>query len=336
MKRKLRRLWLRIAWLLAGLSMAGCMSPTIDGEELVDPDDTGHVVIDPIDSSQPQALPSITVTASADAYSELAGWLGASNTITIGEAMKVERPDVTLNIPAGASVSYDTSNTLATFVFTKPLPTVSASVLGFHVSPTLKSIILKPDGSGVAATGLGRHGFRWLNADEDAGASAASDLPEMVAYSTAGCPPCAVAKRELAAAKDLPFRVTWKDSAPAWVTAYPTFHWHVSGDDWRQRDKWDGVEKLVEMWKRSREPKKASAANNSFQSARHDRPDRVSIGSRSVAIWSINGDSTPSRSVLLSHLTNDGIHRGRHDRAMLESLTAEQLRWLHDRDHQGK
>lgn len=335
MRRKLRRLWLKLAWLFAGMALAGCMSPNI-GEEPADPDASERVVV--VDPGQPQALPSITVTASADAYSELAGWLGKSNTITIGEAMKVERPDVTLNIPAGASVSYEAGESLATFVFAKPLPTVSASVLGFHVSPTLSQIILKPDGSGVASTGLGRHGFRWLNADEDAGASgAASDLPEMVAYSTAGCPPCVVAKRELAAAKDLPFRVTWKDAAPAWVNTFPTFHWHVAGDDWRKREKWDGVEKLVEMWKLSREPKKASAANNSFQSARHATPDRVStIGSRSVAIWSINGDSTPSRSVLLSHLINDGIHRGRHDRAMLETLTTEQLRWIHDRDHEGR
>ena len=337
MKNQVRLLWLKLAATLAAMMCGGCMSPNLADEEPVDSDDSEHVVVD---LSEPVSLPSITVMASADSYSELAGWLGKSNTITIGEAMKVERPDVTLNIPAGASVSYETGETLATFKFEKPLPTVSASVLGFHVSPTLKSITLKPDGSGVAATGLGRHGFRWLAGEEDAGTSdtsAASNLPEMVAYSTAGCPPCAVAKRELAAAKDLPFRVTWKDSAPAWVTAYPTFHWQASGEDWRQRDKWDGVEKLVQMWRKSREPKKASAANNSFQSARHVQPDRVnSIGSRSVAIWSINGDSTPSRSVLLSHLTNDGIHRGQHDRAMLESLTTEQLRWLHDRDHQGK
>ncbi len=323
-----RLLWLTIAAILFG----GCMSPPIDNTNL----DT-ECIVDPSpvkptpDPISTPSLPSITVTASADAYSELDGWLGESNTITIGQAMKVERPDVTLNIPAGASVSYETGETLATFRFAKPLPTVSASVLGFHVSPTLSQVILKPDGSGVASTGLGRHGFRWLADEEDAGASAASDLPEIVAYSSAGCAPCAVAKRELAAAKDLPFRVTWKDAAPAWVTAYPTFHWQVSGDDWRQRDKWDGIEKLVEIWKRSREPKKASAA----ASRPFAQPDRdSSIGSRSVAIWSINGDSTPSRSVLLSHLTGDGIHRGRHDRAILESLTTEQLRWLHNRDHQ--
>lgn len=327
MRRKLRRLWLRIVWLVSGLAIAGCVSPRSE-EDVIDPGDTEHVVID---SSEPQALPSINVMASADAYSELVAWMGDSNTITIGRALKVDRPDLTLNIPAGASVSYDASETLATFRFAKPLPTVSASVLGFRVSPTLSQITLKPDGNGVASTGLGRHGFRWLPDEEDAGASeAASELPEMLAYSSAGCPPCAIAKRELAAAKDLPFRVTWKSTAPAWVSTYPTFHWHVTGDDWRKREKWDGVEKLTESWKRSREPKKASAANNSFQSA---RPDRVSIGSRSVAIWSINGDSTPSRSVLLSHLVNDGIHRGRHGRAMLESLTTEQLRWLHDRDH---
>lgn len=154
------------------------------------------------------------------------------------------------------------------------------------------------------------------------------DLPEVLAYVTLNCPTCSTAKREIAAARDLPFRVTWKESSPSWVTTFPTFHWHVSGDDWRQRDRWDGVEKFVDMWKRSREPKKTSAASRPFA-----QPDRSSVGARSVAQWSINGDFTPSRSVLLNHLTNDGIHRGQHDREILESLTTEQLRWLHDRDH---
>lgn len=89
---------------------------------------------------------------------------------------------------------------------------------------------------------------------------AEKEIPEVFAYSTTGCPPCALAKKELEAAKDLPFRVVWKKEPPNWVSSFPTFHWHVKDGDWRKRDKWDGVEKLVEMWKKSREESKKTQA----------------------------------------------------------------------------
>lgn len=333
MKNQVRLLWLKLAATLAAM-MCGCMSPTI-GEELIEPDDSEHIVID-LQPIEPSALPSITVTASADAYSELAGWLGKSNTITIGESMKVERPDVTLNIPAGASVSYEAGETLATFKFAKPLPTVTASVLGFHVSPTLSQVILRPDGSGVASTGLGRHGFRWLADEDDAGSSVAADAPksEMQFQSASWCGICRVAEKALDEADkkgELPFKVK-KVELPSGVSP-PRFRWQDNNGDWWHSDGWHGVKPLIEAWKKSLNGR-VQRAGGPAVSRPFVQPDRVSsIGSRSVAIWSINGDSTPSRGILLSHLTNDGIHRGRHDRAMLESLTTEQLRWLHDRDH---
>lgn len=350
-------LWLKIAATIATLIIGGCMSPNlgedIGGDCIVDDHDGGGDVVrsDPLAAS----LPSVTVTTSADAYSELAGWLGKSNTITIVEAMKVERPDVTLNIPAGASVSYEAGETLATFKFEKPLPTVSASVLGFRVSPTLSQIILKPDGSGVASTGLGRHGFRWLTEDEDTGSSGAaepSSLPELWVWSSDGCPPCRRFDIDYAEHKaDCGFKVVKKTSQrPTWMpSSDPQFWWHISGDkptqadvaNTRHQDGYPGWKDFIAKFKHSREPKKQAQSMRAGGPAvarpfAQGQPDRSNVGSRSVAIWSINGDSTPSRGVLLSHLTNDGIHRGRHDRAMLESLTTEQLRWLHDRDHQGK
>lgn len=45
------------------------------------------------------------------------------------------------------------------------------------------------------------------------------------------------------------------------------------------------------------------------------------------------GTSHESRQTLISHLLTDGIHKGRHTLAQLESMTDQQLSDLHDREH---
>lgn len=262
MKRKLRRLWLRIVWVLAGISMAGCMSPPIEDSDLDDSEcivDPSPVEPRPDPLSDLQSGSSVSFSMDTEQFANLAKWLGDGNTLSIEKPVHVQQGGATLDAKAGTRFSYAMADDSGKFTFEKPYPTVKAGIAKMIGGVSLHEVTINADGSGLAATGLGKYRFRWMG-EEDAGASVASELPEMVAYSSAGCPPCAVAKRELTAAKDLPFRVTWKESAPAWVAAYPTFHWQVSGDDWRQRDKWDGVEKLVEMWRKSREPKKVSAA----------------------------------------------------------------------------
>lgn len=199
----------------------------------------------------------VTVAASASAYAELKAWTGGRNTVTFSEAMRIERPEVTVNVPAGASVSYDMGESEGTFQFHRPLPTVEAKVLGFRISPTLSKVVLKSDGDGSASTGVGTYSFRWL-----ADAPTAAKKPQVWAYSTAGCVPCKRAKDELAAEKDLPFEVIWKEGPrPACVTgAYPAFWWHVSRDapscedaaNTRVHNGYAGVRDLVERWKANR------------------------------------------------------------------------------------
>jgi len=324
----MRSVLLELAATILSLLLGGCVSATTPIVE----DDTQPVPV-PIDVPPG----SVSVSASPDAFAAIHEWLGDENTITVGKPLTVNRPEVVLNVPAGANVSYSITDEAGVFQFAKPLPTVKAKVLGFSVSPSLSQVTLKPDGSGVASTGLGRYRFQWL-AEEDAGTPAAQDLPEVWAYSQVNCPPCNVAKKELAEATDLPFRVVWKEDAPSWLSSRPAFWWHTSASqpsqsdvaNTRQSQGWSGIKKFRATWEASRQPKKFERASVSHPFA---RPDPSSIGSRSVAKWSINGDFTPSRSVLLSHLANDGIHRGQHDSDWLNSLSTEQLRWLHDRDH---
>jgi len=246
---------LKLSWLLASL-IAGCMSPI--NADIVD--DGGDVIVEPV----PIDTPSIAVSASPDAFAEIAGWLGTSNTITVANATTIEQDAVTVNVPAGAKVSYQFADDLGTFTFAKPLPSVTAKVLGWKVSPALSVVTLRPSGDGSAKTSLGTYRFKWLAEDDAGSAATPSELPEVFAYSMVGCQPCVVARRELAAATDLPFRVVWRDeAAPAWLTSRPAFWWHVSGQqptqadvaNTRQTTGWSGVKDFSQRWKATRTPK---------------------------------------------------------------------------------
>ena len=244
---------LKLAAMLASLIAGGCMSPI--NADIVD--DGGDVIVEPV----PIDTPTVAVSASPDAFASIAAWLGASNTITVKSAMAIEQEAVTVNVPAGATVSYQFSEELGTFTFAKPLPSVTAKVLGWKVSPSLSVVTLRPSGDGSAKTSLGTYRFKWL-ADDDAGSAATpSELPEVWAYSQPGCPPCVRARLELAAEKDLPFRIVWRDeAAPAWLTSRPAFWWHTTGQQPSQADVantrqvtgWNGVKDFSERWKASR------------------------------------------------------------------------------------
>lgn len=331
-----RLLWLKLAATLASLIAGGCMSPIVTPE-----DHTDEIVVP---DERPLAdSPSISVTASPDAFAEIKGWLGNSNTITVKDQMTIDRDAVSVSVPAGATINYTFNDDAGVFQFSKPFPTVKASVLGFKVSPTLSQITLKPDGSGVARTGLGRYRFHWLTEEGDSGVAAVEEkLPEVWCYSATGCVPCEKAKKDFeTAVKIMPFRPIWKDDPPPWMPATrPAFWWHTSKDqpsqddvnNTRQRTGYRTLKEFIDVWGATREPKRFQRAGGHV-AVPFAKPDSSSIGSRSVAHWSINGEFTPSRSVLIQHLSQDGIHRGRHPRSWLEALTTEQLRFVHDRDH---
>jgi predicted RNA-binding Zn-ribbon protein involved in translation (DUF1610 family) len=283
---------MRLSWLFLPLLLLGCMSPL--------PADVDHDGGDEIDVVQPDPLlhdvsTTVTVTASPDAFAAMAAWLGKENTITVKNETTIEQDAVTVNVPAGATVAYTFSDDLGTFTFAKPLPTVKASVLGFKVSPSLSVVTIKPDGSGVAATGLGKYKFRWL-AEDDAGVEAPSELPEVWAYSMPGCLPCVRARIELAAEKNLPFRIVWRDeAAPDWLKTRPAFWWHTTGqqpsqadvNNTRQATGWNGIRDFTERWKASRSPKKYSRATSTI--SHHSGHDCPACGRQQYSIANNEG-----------------------------------------------
>ena len=94
------------------------------------------------------------------------------------------------------------------------------------------------------------------------------ERPEVWAYSMPACPPCVVAKNDFDGAKDLPFRVVWKDSAPTWMPeSRPAFWWHTSGliptqddvNNTRQLTGYSGLKDFLARWQNSRKGGKVSA-----------------------------------------------------------------------------
>lgn len=88
--------------------------------------------------------------------------------------------------------------------------------------------------------------------------------PVVILYTMANCIPCATAKRELDAAKDLPFTVDVRTNYPAWVTSLPTLVWDTP-DGPRQIVGWPGLPDVLAKFERSRAV--ASAATGPVEAA---------------------------------------------------------------------
>lgn len=130
----------------------------------------------------------------------------------------------------------------------------------------------------------------------------AAKRPTIAMYSTANCQPCATAKSELKATKDLPFDVVFDAKPTINVESFPTFHWSNERGHW-QTSGWDGVEKLEATWKSSQEPLRRSQTSTRYR-----------------ARWTWPGD-------LRQHL------RATH--GVTDALTQEQAERVHDALHEG-
>jgi len=336
---------LLISITVAMMLSLGCAARPGDSQEI---EPGGDVIVEPVEKETAAGGTSVAVTVSPEQFDEVARWFGTENSVTFSEPLHVERDGTTLDAKSGMKIDYTLTDSSGRFTFSKPWPTVKTNLLSRMVGGvSLYEVTLAADGSGVAKTGVGSIRLKWLDDGEAGAAVAEADLPEVWCYSTPGCEPCARAKRdfeESAQRKVLPFRAIWHDGekAPAWMpSARPAFWWHISQKQPTQQDVantrrkvgYTTLKQFLDTWSAERK-QTVEAGGHQVRPFVRSRSDRE-IGSRSVAVWAIDGDSTPSRAVLLAHLTNDGIHRGRHDRQMLESLTTEQLRWLHDSDHGG-
>ena len=248
-------LWL--AALLAIMILAatgGCMEPA---EKQTEP---GPAPITDTDTETPAEPLSMKVEADASLIATLHEMLGDGGRLVIDpdRAIVVKRPAATLTIKPGTEVRYELAASRGTITFSKPRPKIEAKVWGLRISPELAKVELSPDNTGTAHVDTGpvtikrRFSLAWEDA---AGIDPATDnRPVVRMYSADACLHCDLAKTALAGAA-LPFRVeeykTTGGEVPAWVEAFPTFHWDA-GDEWRQSVGWPGLDAFVDVWKRSR------------------------------------------------------------------------------------
>ena len=243
-------LLLRIAGVALSICAGGCVA-RVPAEEKHEPGE--HIV-------EPSRTPDATFTMNAperivEIIHDILGDNGALQLNT--KQHKLTHDDLTVTLPDETHANYELTPDGGTITFEKPEPIVTAKLFaGIKVSPSLEKIVLNADDTATAHVRslFGTHKRTFpLGWETEAETTAAlSELPVVFAYSFEGCKPCEDAKRAFSSATDIPFRVEWKKEVPAWVVSYPTFHWQVAGDEWRYRDRWDGLEKFVEMWKASR------------------------------------------------------------------------------------
>lgn len=150
----------------------------------------------------------------------------------------------------------------------------------------------------------------------------AKKRPTVSMYSTANCQSCQIAKRDLKAAKDLPFDVIF-DAKPTFVVeSFPTFHWQSPDEKSWQTTGWDGLERFTATWKATQSKQsptsQASSVPTTTSTIRAGRVIHQDTGYR--ARWTYPGE-------IRQHLRT--VH------GVTESMTTAEAERVHDLLHDG-
>lgn len=153
----------------------------------------------------------------------------------------------------------------------------------------------------------------------------------IVMVSAEWCGPCRIWKRDKKKTlEDLGYevRIIDSDTRPDWkkhANALPTF-WIVDYETWSLRHKITGAVSPESI------AAKADAMSVTVETVTQ-KTVTLSPPQRSNSIYGLRGTSHESRSTLIRHLFNDGIHRGRHSMQSLNAMGDFQLDALHKQDH---
>lgn len=252
------------------VSCWGCIRPTNaelipTEDEVTEPTKPIEPTPDPIGNDKEIGSPNVSLAVGLPPQLwELVAEHFSDNSVTIEKPITIERDGLTVKSPAGLKAKITVANDKADVSFSEPFPTVAK----WKFWSKLHGLTLKPDGSGIAATGVGEWKFRW--ADDEANGKAdippppTIDLakPIIIAWSMPKefpCPPCDKAKKELPELAE--FVVLWDVcDPPEWVGGRPFFWWHPSGRDPRNEKvretiKLEGYTSKADMlsrWKNSR------------------------------------------------------------------------------------
>lgn len=146
----------QLLWLLAAVAACllgtGCVQHSTADE--IDPPPPPPVI------DIPENLPGVVLTVSPNSYAEIQSWLGESNTVTLARAHKVVHSEISLDLAANTSVTWECGAT-STLIKFAPLPKITSSAIAKLLGLTLTSLQINADGSGVATVDGFHRGFRW-------------------------------------------------------------------------------------------------------------------------------------------------------------------------------
>ncbi|MFM7011231.1 MAG: hypothetical protein ACKO0Z_18220 [Betaproteobacteria bacterium] len=234
--------------ILLSVVLCGCLNAQEKNPTPVEP------IFRPEPLVKPDNLPdqSIKIEAPQHLIAALHDLLGDDNEIefVLTKPIVVSRPAGKITIPSGAKISYSLSDSQGSFEFSGRRPVLEAKIFGLKISPSLQRILLKPDNTGeatVIAAGLSLTKRFKLDWEDESVKSAVIEKPKVYFYTTIACAPCEQAKKELQGL-DLPFEIVILETAPAWVTLFPTFHWlGADGKSWFVTG-WSSVDSLKTSW----------------------------------------------------------------------------------------
>lgn len=151
----------------------------------------------------------------------------------------------------------------------------------------------------------------------------------IVMVSAEWCGPCRNWKRDkkkILEAAGYEVRVVDSDTRPDWrkhASSLPTF-WIVDYETWSLKHKFTGAVSPESI---------AAKADELSVSITTVTQKTVTQPQRSSSVYGLRGTSHESRSTLIRHLFNDGIHRGRHSMQLLNAMGDLHLDALHKQDH---
>lgn len=150
----------------------------------------------------------------------------------------------------------------------------------------------------------------------------AEHLPPGEAFS---CPACDRLKQKVKAVQGIRFI---EPKPPGWPRYFPCIHWN--GEDGQSYYRYgDDLDAFLKQFEQTN-----PAACRKFKIGTDQGTERASypLGGR---VWSINGNESPSRAVLIDHLLHDGIHAGRFSDTYLNQQSTAALISLHGDHHDG-
>jgi len=145
------------------LLLTGCYAPL--PKPTPEPTD-GHS--DEAVINEPREGVSVSVALPVGAWDWVAAHL-TGNTITVKNTINIKDPSgVAVTVAAGTEATIEVATDQALVTFSKPWP--NAKKMG--VNADIKSLVLKPDGTGTAQTAkFGAWSFRWLDDGSKSGAA---------------------------------------------------------------------------------------------------------------------------------------------------------------------